>query len=96
MLKDKCIKLQIFIDNFKVSSERNRERTEKKWGELREVYERQLEELEGKVIEGEKRYSGLKLRLEKVERENKIYEFENTVSPNVEVAGGSAGMYYKK
>lgn len=56
------------------------------------MYENQLEELEGKVVESEKRYAGLKLRMEKTERENKIYEFENTVSPNVE----GSGLHYKK
>ena len=43
-------------------------------------------------MDSERSYNALKLRLEVVDRENKIYEFENTVSPNI---GANANIYYK-
>ena len=35
----------MFIDNFKISSEKNREKADKKWAELRDIYQKQLQEL---------------------------------------------------
>jgi hypothetical protein len=72
-LKDKYLKLQQFIESYKSDAEKTREITEKKWYELRLVYEKQLQELEEKIVQTEKKYNALKLKLEVVDRENKIY-----------------------
>lgn len=60
--------------------------------ELRLVYEKQLDELEGKIKERERSYNELKLKMEVLERDNKIYEFESTV---VGSGGGNSNLYHR-
>ena len=90
-LKEKYGKLKGFIENYKVEGERTRESMERKWGELKVVYEKQLEELEEKLQEKERGERGLRLRMEELERENRIYEFENSVVPGI----GNTNIYHK-
>ena len=44
-------------------------------------------------MESERKYNALKMKLEKSERQNKIYEFENNVSPNIAIENT---VYLKK
>lgn len=44
-LKEKHLKLQAFVESYKEEAEMVRESTEKKWQELKRIYEKQLEEL---------------------------------------------------
>lgn len=72
-----------FIDSYKAESDKVKENTEKKWRELKRLYEGQLESMEQRLRAAEAREKSLLVQLDQTDRQCKEYEFELTMSTDI-------------
>ena len=72
-----------FIDSYKAESDKMKENTEKKWRELKRLYEGQLESMEQRLRAAEAREKSLLVQLDQTDRQCKEYEFELTMSTDI-------------